>query len=121
MLDRLNDNYQSGANAFNRSGEALFGLERMGQLVGVVGLNIDPYFNDSDIGRVRHLYVHPAFRRSGVGRVITEAIEAHATGRFTRLQLFTSADAAARFYEALGYSVVSGVEKVSHAKELGPQ
>ena len=51
--------------------------------------------------------------------MITAAIEAHAAGRFARLQLFTPTEAASKFYEALGYLVVSGVEKVSHAKDLG--
>jgi GNAT superfamily N-acetyltransferase len=119
MLDRLIDNFRSGENRFDRSGEALFGAEQSGKLVGIGGLNVDPYFNDAGLGRVRHLYVHPAARKSGVGRMITEAIEAHAAGRFTKLQLFTPTEAAAKFYEVLGYAVVSGVEKVSHAKALG--
>ena len=118
MLDRLTDNFRSGKNTFSRSGEALFGAERSGELVGVGGLNIDPYFDDAGVGRIRHLYVHPVARNNGVGRMIVNAIEAYATGRFVRLQLFTPTEAASRFYETLGYLAVSGVGKVSHAKEL---
>ena len=118
MLDKLVAKFRSGDNAFDRPGEALFGAEQSGELVGIGGLNIDPYFSDSQLGRVRHLYVHPAARKAGIGRLITEAIENHAVGRFARLQLFTPTEAASAFYEALGYVAVSEVEKVSHAKVL---
>ena len=119
MLDKLIANFRSGDNAFDRPGETLFGAEQSGEFVGIGGLNVDPYFNDSQLGRVRHLYVHPSARKTGVGRMITEAIEAHAAGRFDKLQLFTPTEDASEFYEALGCLVVSGVEKVSHAKVVG--
>lgn len=118
MLARLIETFQSGENTFTRLGEALFGAERSGQLVGVGGLNIDPYFADVDVGRIRHLYVHPEARKCGVGRAIVAAIESRSIGRFHRLQLFTPTDTASRFYEALGYLPVSGVRKVSHAKDM---
>ena len=34
-----------------------------GRLVGVCGLNVDPYLDDPSVGRVRHLYVLVAARR----------------------------------------------------------
>jgi len=118
MLERLISNFRSGNNTFSRPGEILFGVEQLGVLIGIGGLNIDPYFKESRVGRIRHLYVHPSTRKIGVGRMITKAIEVHAVGRFDKLQLFTPTRAASEFYEALGYVGVSGVEKVSHVKVL---
>jgi GNAT superfamily N-acetyltransferase len=119
MLHRLVTGFESGDNEFTHPGEGLFGATRDGMLVGIAGLNVDPYFEEPGVGRVRHLYVHPAHRRGGVGRKLTAAIERAARGHFERLQLFTPAESASRFYEALGFEPVSGIEKVSHAKALG--
>jgi GNAT superfamily N-acetyltransferase len=118
MLDRLIENFRSGANDFARAGEALFGAYCAQQLVGVGGLNIDPYFEHETLGRVRHLFVHPSARGAGIGRALVEAIEARARGCFQRLQLFTPDQLAACFYEALGHEAVDGVTKVSHWKWL---
>ena len=111
MLDRLIADFRSGENAFDRPGEALFGAETPGNLLGIGGLNIDPYFRDVRLGRIRHLYVHTSARNAGVGRMITEAIEADAAGQFDKLQLFTPNEAASKFYEALGYLVVSRLDR----------
>lgn len=43
MLRRLAENWQSGKNRFNAPGEKLLGAFVNGQLVGVCGLNIDPF------------------------------------------------------------------------------
>lgn len=56
-LQRLQQAWQDGRNRFERSGEALFAARAGGRLVGVCGLNVDPYLDDSSVGRVRHLYV----------------------------------------------------------------
>ena len=119
MLDRLVERFRAGTNRFDLAGEALFGVERSGALVGIGGLNIDPYFEDPTVGRVRHLYVHPDVRATGVGRKLMQAIETHAKGSFLRLQLFTPEKAAGEFYEALGFELLQGVHKVSHAKRFG--
>lgn len=118
MLDRLTVDFDTGANRFDLTGEALFAAERSGGLVGIGGLNIDPYFDDPSIGRVRRLYVHPGARRAGVGRAIVQAVETWAVGNFNTLQLFTTSRAASLFYESLGYRAVVETDKVSHEKRL---
>ncbi len=118
MLDRLMVDFNTGANRFDLPGEALFAAERSGELVGIGGLNVDPYFDDPSIGRVRHLYVHPGQRRAGVGRAIVQAVEACAADNFDVLQLFTTSQAASRFYESLGFGVVKGTDRVSHRKRV---
>ncbi len=118
MLDRLVTGFKTEANTFTRRGEALFGAAQDGKLVGIGGLNIDPYFDEPDVGRLRHLYVHPDYRCIGVGRRLNAEIERAAKGYFGKLQLFTSSKSASHFYEALGFKPVIGVKKVSHFKLL---
>ena len=47
------EEWVSGANRFDRRGEALFGLWTDGRLVGVCVVNVDPYSADTRVGRVR--------------------------------------------------------------------
>lgn len=116
-IDLLVNEFRSGMNQFSRPGEALLGAFTEGQLIGIGGLNIDPYEQHSNAGRIRRLYVHPNWRGAGIGAVIVAKIESLALGRFPVIQLFTESAQAGRFYEGLGYSRQSRA-KVSHAKGL---
>ena len=103
IVRRLVDEWASGANRFDRSGEALFAARIEGRLVGVCGLNVDPYSAEPRLGRVRHLYVLSAYRRRGIGRQLVAEVIAAARGRFDHLRLSTGNPVAARFYERLGF------------------
>lgn len=118
-LDRLVSEFESGANTFSAPSEALFEARDAGRLVGVAGLNVDPFDASGSSGRLRRLYVLPQCRRLGVGRAIVEAVERSAQSRFRVLRLFTDSPDADRFYVALGYEPVSGSTRVSHRKFLG--
>lgn len=61
MLRRLAENWQSGKNRFSAPGEKLLGAFVGGQLVGVCGLNVDPFSPQLRTGRIRHLYISDAF------------------------------------------------------------
>ena len=117
FLRRLIDEWATGANRFVGRGEALFGARIEERLVGVGGLNRDPYLRDLAVGRVRHLYVLAAFRRRGVGRQLVESIVAAARGVFRELRLRTDSEQAARFYERLGFRCVDS-ETATHAQTL---
>ena len=119
MVKKLVDKYQTGENDFSARGEALFGAFNSGQLVGIGGLNIDPYFKDESLGRVRHLYVLPSARNLGVGRAIVFNIEQQAKKYFSCLQLQSPNQQASAFYRRLGYTEVNDIAKVSHVKYLG--
>ncbi|PYN03818.1 MAG: GNAT family N-acetyltransferase, partial [Candidatus Rokuibacteriota bacterium] len=95
--------WAAGVNHFDRPGEALFVARDGERVIGVGGLNIDPYAATGNVGRVRHLYVLAAHRRRGIGERITAEIIAAARGRFENLRLRTSNPAAARLYERLGF------------------
>jgi GNAT superfamily N-acetyltransferase len=73
------------------------------QLVAMGGVVPDPYVDDENIGRLRHVYVALNARRLGIGRRLVAALEQRARDEFTALRLRTDTDAAAAFYEALGY------------------
>ena len=107
LVRRLVDEWRDGVNRFDRPGEALFGAWRGERLVGVCGLNVDPYAGDDHVGRVRHLYVLVDARRHGVARALMAETLAAARGRFPTLRLSTSNPAAARLYESLGFRPVT--------------
>ena len=119
LVRRLVEDWVSGANRFDRRGEALFGLRIDGRLVGVCGLNVDPYTDAQSVGRVRHLYVLSAFRRLGAGRRLVSEVVQTARGSFDTLRLRTTNPAAARLYESLGFRPTDGsVADASHVMRL---
>src|SRR5688500_13163109 len=70
FVRRLIDEWASGVNRFEQPGEVLFCAHRAGAVVGVCGLNVDPYVGaggERRVGRVRHLYVVSTHRRLGIG------------------------------------------------------
>jgi GNAT superfamily N-acetyltransferase len=103
IVRRLVEEWENGANRFDRPGETLFGARAAGLLLGVCGLNVDPYAGDERVGRVRHLYVLSTSRGMGVGQQLVRRVIQAAQGRFDELRLRTSNPAAARLYEALGF------------------
>ena len=118
FVRRLAEEWESGVNRFDRAGEALLGALRGRRLVGVCGLNVDPYAGEGRVGRVRHLYVLTAYRRHGVGRQLLGAVIAAAHGRFAALRLSTVNPEAARLYEALGFRRHAGDARCTHVLEL---
>jgi GNAT superfamily N-acetyltransferase len=117
FVRRLADEWASGANRFDRPGEALFAARDGGEIVGVGGLNVDPYTTDPRTGRVRHVYVLAAHRRHGVGAVLVGEIIAAARGHFHTLRLSTSNPDAARLYERLGFRPRADVARCTHILE----
>lgn len=129
FLERMQEEWLTGGNRFDRPNEALFCTTLpipgelpaevgSGQLVGICGLNVDPYLSVDSVGRVRRLYVTPHYRRAGIGAALTRRVIEAANGRFVTLRLFTATPAAARFYERLGFQRITGEEHVSHAMTL---
>jgi GNAT superfamily N-acetyltransferase len=103
MVERLVADWRDGSNRFDRDGEALYGAYVGTALVGVCGRNIDPFRGDPAIGRVRHLYVLPDWRRRGVARALMVEVIGDARGRFSVLTLRTRNPEADRFYRGLGF------------------
>ena len=60
FVTRTRIEWESGANCFDLPGESLFVAIAEGLIVGICGMNKDPYLCDPLVGRLRHLYVHPS-------------------------------------------------------------
>jgi GNAT superfamily N-acetyltransferase len=118
FIRRLVADAASGANRFDQLGEALFTANVDDQIVGVCGLNVDPYTARGRVGRVRHLYVMEAYRRQGIARRLVAEVIAAARGTFDRLRLRTENPRAGRFYEAVGFVPCAGEADCTHALDL---
>jgi len=113
-MQRLRDDWNSGVNRFNEPGEVAFEARIGSRLIGICGLNRDPYSMSPKIGRVRHLYVDPEFRRRGVGRMLVSRIIECAKRHFSSLRLRTLRADADQFYVTLGFHRVSDRVDVTH-------
>jgi ribosomal protein S18 acetylase RimI-like enzyme len=98
FAERLTDSHVIGA--FND-----------GHLVGVAGFYVQPGPKHAHKGMLWGMYVRPAYRGLGLGRMLVEAIVEHASERVELLQLVVVSDNAPgrRLYESLGF-VEYGVE-----------
>jgi GNAT superfamily N-acetyltransferase len=121
FVRRLVDEWTTGANRFDRPGEVLFVACDAGQVLGVGGLNVDPYAKSSDaerVGRVRHLYVLASHRRRGIASRLLSEVVGHARGRFDRLHLRTRDARAAALYGRFGFRSQHGDPHCTHVLDL---
>ena len=70
FLIKLINEYESKRNTFSKTGECLYGIFREDTLIGIGGLNQDPYTKDNKIGRLRRFYIAKDYRRKGLGRLL---------------------------------------------------
>ncbi|RKN70669.1 GNAT family N-acetyltransferase [Paenibacillus ginsengarvi] len=117
-IARLADDYESGANRFDKLGEALFLAYLHDEIVGVCGLNCDPYSNGSGVGRVRRLYVSPSARRYGIGRKLIDAVISHARDHYDILVLRADHPVAYAFYHSIGFMKHDDLESHTHSLRL---
>ena len=124
-IDRLVTDWETGANRFDRPGEALF-IARQGapqsgsgsdRILGVCGLNRDPYIDSNQIGRVRRLYVMQDNRRQGIGQILVHRVIEVAKLSFDRLHVRTTNPVAAQFYQSLGFTPCHS-ESATHTLNL---
>lgn len=113
FIERTIGDWNNGNNKFSAPGESLWGLISGTALIGIGGLNRDPYTSDPNIGRVRHLYIRPNYRRNGYASALMLKIIYEAKQHFTVLRLFTDNPASSVFYETLGFQRADDF-KVSH-------
>jgi GNAT superfamily N-acetyltransferase len=119
FVRRLVEEWQSGSNRFALPGEVLFAAMSGERIVGVCGLNIDPYASSASVGRIRRLYVLSAFRHQGIGRRLVQNVVAASRGVFRSLRLRTETAEASRLYLALGFQECAKVPDCTHVMEVG--
>ncbi|WP_374020950.1 GNAT family N-acetyltransferase [Paenibacillus thiaminolyticus] len=116
-IARLADEYRSGINQFRKRGEVLFVAKVNGYLAGLCGLNQQTGV-ERRRGRVRRMYVLPAYRRQGVGTRLVESVIDYARGHYDELILYTDSKRAADFYTALGFAPTNGMKHCTHLLHL---
>jgi len=114
FIERLEREYINGKNRFDQKGEILYGAFFNTELVAIGGLNRDPYSGDAEIGRVRHLYILPDYRKQGIGKKLVEKIIVEAKHHFRLLTLRTFNENAHHFYLAIGFQQTNEIKNVSH-------
>jgi GNAT superfamily N-acetyltransferase len=118
LVERLVREYHSGLNCFDKSGEVLLTASVQGAVVGIGGLNRDPYFHDPKVGRLRHLYVESVWRRRGVGRLLVSELIHEAKQHYQLLTLRTNTAAGDEFYRKLGFQTHPNWEHTTHHLQL---
>ena len=99
----LAEAWASGAQRFDKDGAALFAAEAGGRLAGVGGVKREEGANEPAM-RMHRFYVHPAYRRLGVGKRIAEAAMAHGLRHASLLTCNARAsEAAGPFWISLGF------------------
>lgn len=100
----LLDAWEDGTQRFDRDDAALFAAFVDGKLAGIGGVRRETGTDESAM-RMHRFYVHPAYRRLGLGKRIAQAVMTHA---LTHASLLTcnarASDSAAPFWEALGFA-----------------
>ncbi len=115
FLMKMKAEWEADKNRFQQRNEILFGLrESNGALVGVGGVNVDPYANDPSVGRVRHVYIREAYRRQGLARLLMGKIMDHSKRSFRLLRLRTHNPEAGYLYESIGFSRIANADDSTH-------
>ncbi len=113
FVQRTIDEWRNCINTFSKKGEILFGIFISDLCVGIGGLNVDPFINNPNIGRVRHVYISQKYRRKGLATLLLRKIIQIAVKHFELLRLYTENPNASSFYESLGF-IESKAEKETH-------
>lgn len=111
---RMKAQYIGNKNRFDKKGEAIFIALKDENIVGFVGLNIDPYLEDENVGRVRHLYVQKDYRRQLIAKELLNQLIIKAKQHFKILTLRTFHQEASDFYESLGFKNTPLIYAASH-------
>lgn len=118
FIERLVMELANHPEQYEGQGAALLGGYALGELIAIGGFSADPYTEEQGLGRLRRVYVLPAWRGMGVGRRLVRVLETQAAETYRALVLRTDTAAAARFYEALGYAPLPAGGTATHRRSL---
>lgn len=102
----LSQNWEAGAERFDRQGEALYAARIGNRLVGIAGTTREQNYSEPAM-RMRRLYVLPEYRRKGVARLLAQ--KCMDTGLKVAPILTCNArasEAAGPFWLSLGFSEI---------------
>src|SRR5271168_4417216 len=106
FIATLVEEWTTAVNRFDGPGEIFCGYLDQELLTAVGGLNCDPFAGQPDMGRIRKVYVRPAWRGKGLGRALVTHLVAHARLHFQCVRLRAENATAARLYEHIGFVAV---------------
>lgn len=106
FIQKTIDEWKNGTNTFSKEGEKLWGMVIDDRLIGVGGLNRDPYSDNPAMGRVRHVYIAKEYRGKGLSKILMKLIIERAKEYFSSLRLATGNPIAAALYESLGFEKI---------------
>ncbi|MDP7989098.1 GNAT family N-acetyltransferase [Bacillus sp. MHSD_36] len=118
FLIKLKSEYKNKTNTFNKTGECLYGIFRGEKLIGIGGLNEDPYSENNKIGRLRRFYISKDYRRIGLGNLLLKQLLSHAEKYFKVVVLHTDTKQGDAFYIANGFVKGELFKGSSHYKVL---
>ncbi|MEB9455005.1 GNAT family N-acetyltransferase [Bacillus anthracis] len=118
FLIKLISEYENKINTFNKNGECLFGIFQGEKLIGIRGLNADPYTENNKIGRLRRFYIAKDYRRIGLGKLLLNKLLSHAEKYFKVVVLHTDTKQGDVFYTANGFVKREVYKGSSHYKVL---
>ncbi|WP_219375865.1 GNAT family N-acetyltransferase [Bacillus mycoides] len=118
FLIKLINEYESKRNAFSKTGECLYGIFRGDTLIGIGGLNQDPYTKDNKIGRLRRFYISKDYRRIGLGKLLLKKLLSRAEKYFHVVVLHSDTKQGDEFYSANGFVKSGNYKGSSHLIRL---
>ncbi|MDA1653693.1 GNAT family N-acetyltransferase [Bacillus cereus group sp. TH150LC] len=121
FLIKLISEYENKINTFNKTGECLYGIFHGEKLIGIGGLNEDPYTENNKIGRLRRFYITKDYRRIGLGNLwnlLLKRLLYHAEKYFKVVVLHTDTKQGDAFYIANGFVKGELFKRSSHYKVL---
>ncbi|MES5927158.1 GNAT family N-acetyltransferase [Bacillus cereus group sp. MG9] len=118
FLLKLKNEYESKRNTFSKTGECLYGIFREDTLIGIGGLNQDPYTKNNKIGRLRRFYIAKDYRRKGLGKLLLGRILSDAKIYFTIVVLHTDTEQGDQFYTSSGFAKGKTYVGTSHYLKL---
>ena len=118
FLLKLINEYKNEINTFNKTVECLYGIFQGENLIGIGGLNVDPYTENNKIGRLRRFYISKDYRRTGLGNLLLNRLLSHAEKNFQIVVLHTDTKQGNAFYLANGFVRGDMYKGSSHYKIL---
>ncbi|MRR42303.1 GNAT family N-acetyltransferase [Bacillus anthracis] len=118
FLIKIISEYEKKINTCNKTGECLYGIFQGEKLIGIGGLNADPYTENNKIGRLRRFYIAKDYRRIGLGKLLLNKLLSHAEKYFKVVVLHTDTKQGDVFYTANGFVKREVYKRSSHYKVL---
>jgi GNAT superfamily N-acetyltransferase len=104
IINRLITDYDSGKNKFDKEEEKLIGFITDEMIVTLCGLNIEP--TNIQYGRIRRLYVLPAYRNQGIGTEPVNHLITYAKHYFEGVVVNIGDLPISYFYESIGFNSI---------------